>query len=278
MKTALVLEGGGLRGVFSAGVIDCFLDNDISFDYVIGVSAGACNAMAMLGRQKRYFWSIINTVSGRNSFYGVSQMVDSHRFVNLDKIFYEYTEQFHFDFETLLKSPTELEMVVSNIETGKAEYMTTRDLDRLRLIGKASCSLPIITDPVEIDGQLYLDGGITDSIPIEHVLEKDVDRIVVVLTRKKGNYSHTNEATKAIVRRIYSEYPNLIQAMYDRGDLYKREVGICEKLEEEGKVTLIRPTMKEIGRLESDENEISLSYFHGYTKAKENIETIKKWV
>ncbi len=278
MKTALVLEGGGLRGVFSAGVIDCFLDNDISFDYVIGVSAGACNAMAMLGRQKRYFWSIINTVSGRNSFYGVSQMVDSHRFVNLDKIFYEYTEQFHFDFETLLKSSTELEMVVSNIETGKAEYMTTRDLDRLRLIGKASCSLPIITDPVEIDGQLYLDGGITDSIPIEHVLEKDVDRIVVVLTRKKGNYSHTNEATKAIVRRIYSEYPNLIQAMYDRGDLYKREVGICEKLEEEGKVTLIRPTMKEIGRLESDENEISLSYFHGYTKAKENIETIKKWV
>ena len=86
MKTALVLEGGGLRGVFSAGVIDCFLDNDISFDYVIGVSAGACNAMAMLGRQKRYFWSIINTVSGRNSFYGVPQMVDSHRFVNLDKI------------------------------------------------------------------------------------------------------------------------------------------------------------------------------------------------
>ncbi len=278
MKTALVLEGGGLRGVFSAGVIDCFLDNDISFDYVIGVSAGACNAMAMLGRQKRYFWSIINTVSGRNSFYGVPQMVDSHRFVNLDKIFYEYTEQFHFDFKTLMNSPSEWEMVVSNIETGKAEYMTTRDLDRLRVIGKASCSLPIITDPVEIDGQLYLDGGITDSIPIEHVLEKDIDRIVVVLTRKKGNYSHTNEATKAIVRRIYSNYPNLVKAMADRGDLYRREVGICEQLEEEGKVILIRPTMKEIGRLESDENEISLSYFHGYTKAKENIETIKKWV
>ena len=278
MKTALVLEGGGLRGVFSAGVIDCFLDNDISFDYVIGVSAGACNAMAMLGRQKRYFWSIINTVSGRNSFYGVPQMVDSHRFVNLDKIFYEYTEQFHFDFETLMNSPSEWEMVVSNIETGKAEYMTTRDLDRLRVIGKASCSLPIITDPVNIDGQLYLDGGICDSIPIEHVLEKGFDRIVVVLTRKKGNYSHTNEPTKAIIRRIYSAYPNLIKAMYDRGDLYRNEVAMCEQLEQEGKVILIRPTMKEIGRLESDENEISLSYFHGYTKAKENIETIKKWV
>ena len=278
MKTALVLEGGGLRGVFSAGVIDCFLDNDISFDYVIGVSAGACNAMAMLGKQKRYFWSIINTVSGRNSFYGVSQMVESHRIVNLDKIFYEYTEQFNFDFETLLNNPAQWEMVVSNIGTGKAEYLTTRDLDRLRVIGKASCSLPIITDPVEIDGQFYLDGGITDSIPIEHVLEKEFDRIVVVLTRKKGNFSTTNEATKAIIRRIYSAYPNLIKAMYDRGDLYKREVAICEKLEEEGKVILIRPTMKEIGRLESDENEISLSYFHGYTKAKENIETLKKWV
>ncbi|MBQ2583510.1 MAG: patatin family protein [Erysipelotrichaceae bacterium] len=278
MKTALVLEGGGLRGVFSAGVIDCFLDHDIRFDYVIGVSAGACNAMAILGKQKRYFWSIINTVSGRNSFYGVSQMVDSHRFVNLDKIFYEYTEQFHFDFDTLMNNPAEWEMVVSNIETGKAEYMTTRDLDRLRVIGKASCSLPIITDPVNIDGQLYLDGGICDSIPIEHVLEKGFDRIVVVLTRKKGNYSHTNEPTKAIIRRIYSAYPNLIKAMYDRGDLYRNEVAMCEQLEQEGKVILIRPTMKEIGRLESDENEISLSYFHGYTKAKENIETIKKWV
>lgn len=278
MKTALVLEGGGLRGVFSAGVIDCFLDHDIRFDYVIGVSAGACNAMAILGKQKRYFWSIINTVSGRNSFYGVSQMVDSHRFVNLDKIFYEYTEQFHFDFDTLMNNPAEWEMVVSNIETGKAEYMTTKDLDRLRVIGKASCSLPIITDPVNIDGQLYLDGGICDSIPIEHVLEKGFDRIVVVLTRKKGNYSHTNEPTKAIIRRIYSAYPNLIKAMYDRGDLYRNEVAMCEQLEQEGKVILIRPTMKEIGRLESDENEISLSYFHGYTKAKENIETIKKWV
>jgi predicted patatin/cPLA2 family phospholipase len=272
------LEGGGLRGVFSAGVIDCFLDHDIRFDYVIGVSAGACNAMAILGKQKRYFWSIINTVSGRNSFYGVSQMVDSHRFVNLDKIFYEYTEQFHFDFDTLMNNPAEWEMVVSNIETGKAEYMTTKDLDRLRVIGKASCSLPIITDPVNIDGQLYLDGGICDSIPIEHVLEKGFDRIVVVLTRKKGNYSHTNEPTKAIIRRIYSAYPNLIKAMYDRGDLYRNEVTMCEQLEQEGKVILIRPTMKEIGRLESDENEISLSYFHGYTKAKENIETIKKWV
>ena len=278
MKTALVLEGGGLRGVFSAGVIDCFLDQDIRFDYVIGVSAGACNAMAILGKQKRYFWSVINTVSGRNSFYGVPQMIDSHRFVNLDKIFYEYTEQFHFDFDTLMNNPTEWEMVVSNIETGKAEYMTTKDLDRLRVIGKASCSLPIITDPVNIDGQLYLDGGICDSIPIEHVLEKGFDRIVVVLTRKKGNYSHTNEPTKAIIRRIYSAYPNLIKAMYDRGDLYRNEVAMCEQLEQEGKVILIRPTMKEIGRLESDENEISLSYFHGYTKAKENIEAIKKWV
>ena len=88
----------------------------------------------------------------------------------------------------------------------------------------------------------------------------------------------TPEKATEIVRRIYSNYPNLVKAMADRGDLYRREVGICEQLEEEGKVVLIRPTMKEIGRLESDENEISLSYFHGYTKAKENIETIKKWV
>ena len=276
-KTALVLEGGGLRGVFSAGVIDCFMDHDIAFDYVIGVSAGACNTMAILGKQKRYFWSIITTVSGRNSFYGVPQMVDSHRFVNLDKIFYEYTEQFGFDFDTFLNNPAQWEMVVTDINTGEAEYMSTRDIDRLKLIGKASCSLPIITDPVEIDGQYYLDGGIADSIPIQHVLEKDIDRIVVVLTRKKGNYSHTNEATKVLIRRMYSDYPELIRAMYGRGEKYKSEVGMCERLEKEGKVMIIRPTMQEIGRLESDDKEISMSYFHGYTKAKERIDDIRRW-
>ena len=277
-KTALLLEGGGLRGVFTAGVIDCFLDNDINFDYVIGVSAGACNALAFLGKKPRYMKSIMSEKSGFDSFYGVQQMVESHKIIDLDKIFYDYTKEFGFDFDTFLNNPANWDMVVSNMKTGKAEYMHSDDVEKIKVIGKASCSLPIITNPVDIDGQLYLDGGICDSIPIQRILDLGYEKVVVVLTRKKGNFSSTNEATKAIVKRLYSDYPLFIEAMNNRGAMYKKEVEICEKLEQEGKAIIIRPTMKEISRLESDENEISMSYFHGFTKAKEKIEDIKQWL
>lgn len=277
-KTALLLEGGGLRGIFTAGVIDCFLENDINFDYVVGVSAGACNTLAFLGREYRYMKSIMTQKSGFDSFYGVPQMVESHKIIDLDKIFYEYTKEYNFSFEQLINNPCKWDMVVSNIKTGKAEYMNSDDEERIRIIGKASCSLPIITEPVDIDGELYLDGGVCDPIPIQRILDLGYDKVIVVLTRKKGNYSTTNDATKIIIRRLYEEYPVFIKAMINRGDVYKNAVGVCEKLEEEGKAIIIRPTFKEINRLESDEKEISMSYFHGYTKTKEKIDDIKKWL
>ena len=275
-KIALVLEGGGLRGVFTAGVIDCFLDNQIRFDYVCGVSAGACNTLAYIGNQAKYIKSCMIQDSPFDSFYGVPQMIDSHKLVDLDKVFYDYTKKYKFDFDTFINSDIKWQMVVSNMVTGKAEYMSTSDIEMSKLIGKASCSLPIITEPVKINDSLYLDGGVCDPIPIEHTLNQGYDKVVVVLTRKKGNFSYTNEATKIIVRRLYNDYPNFIDAIINRTQVYKDEVALVEKLEEESKVILIRPTMQEVGRLESDENQLSLAYYHGYTKSKERIDDIKR--
>ena len=276
-KIALAMEGGGLRGVFTAGVVDNFLDNDIVFDYVVGVSAGACNSFAYLSGQKKYFHSILTKESIFDSFYGVPQMVESHRLIDLDKFFYDYTKKYNFNFDRLLNGSTPWDVVVSNMLTGKAEYMHAKDVDRARLIGKASCSLPIITSPVEIDGQLYMDGGVCDPIPVQRCLDMGYDKVVVVLTRKKGNYSSTNEATAFAVRRLYKEYPNFIDAIIDRTQLYKKQVELCEKLEEEGKVIIIRPAFKEVGRLESDDDQLSMAYFHGYLKAKETLDKIKGW-
>lgn len=276
-KTALVLEGGGLRGIFTSGVIDCLLDNEIVFDYVIGVSAGACNTIAYIAKEKKYVKKCMIQPNPFDSFYGLPQMVESRRIIDLDKIFYEYTKQYNFPFDRFVDSPISWEMVVSNLRTGKADYLHSKDIERVKLIGKASCSLPIITSPVEIDGELYLDGGVTDSIPIQRALDLGYERILVVLTRKKGNFSTTNEATKTIMNRLYSEYPEFIQAAYNRGEMYKSEVEICEKLESENKAMIIRPTIQEVSRLETSENELSLSYYHGYTKAKEHIEDLKEW-
>ncbi len=274
-KKGLVLEGGGLRGVFTAGVIDCFLDKDISFDYAVGVSAGSCNLFSYVGKQRGYIRSCMIQKDPFNSFYGVPQMVESHKFVDLDKIFDEYTVRYGFDYDAFIKSPVQWEAAVSNIETGKAEYMTTRDIDRSRLIGKASCSMPALTSPREIDGQWYLDGGICDSIPVQRALDQGCDSLVIVLTRKKGNYSKINDAAMAVFRRIYSDHPLFVEALEKRTELYRQQVAYCEELEEQGKAIIIRPTLQEVGRLESDEEELLMSYYHGYTKAKEFIEAIR---
>lgn len=276
-KVALVLEGGGLRGVFTGGTIDCFLDKKIDFDYVVGVSAGSCNTFAYIGRQRGYARACMIQKDRSNSFWGVSQMRESHKFVDLDKIFYEYTQQYDFDFDRFISNPTPWDMVVSNVYTGKAEYMHTDDIERSRLIGKASCSMPGLTEPVNIGDQLYMDGGICDSIPVQRALDLGYDKVVVVLTRKQGNYSRINDAALALFRRLYGKYPNFYKALENRTQMYHDQVDLCEKLEAEGKVIIIRPTMQEVSRLESNEDELLMSYYHGYTKAKEFVDQIKDW-
>ena len=276
-RIGLVLEGGGLRGVFSSGVIDCFLDNDIRFDYIVGVSAGCCNLYQYVAKNRGYFKRCMMQKNPFNSFYGVPQMVTSHKFVDLDKVFDEYAQQYGFSYEEFVNNDVEWEAVLSNIETGKPEYMSTRDAERSKLIGKASCSMPGLTSPVEIDGKLYLDGGVCDSIPVERALEQGCDKLVIVLTRKKGNFSTFKEPTKLIFKRIFSNYPNFLDAALARNDLYRDQVALSEKLEEEDKAIIIRPSMQEVGRLESDEDDLSLSYYHGYTKAKEYLDKINSW-
>ena len=276
-KIALVLEGGGLRGVFTAGVIDCFIENNIDFDYVCGVSAGSCNTFSYVSKSKGYFKRCILNGDKNDSFYGVKQMRESHKFVNLDKVFYEYTEKYGYNIEGFKNTKIDWEFVVSNIETGKAEYMHSDDYDSALKMGVASCSLPILTTPVEIDNHLYLDGGMTDSVPVQRALDKGYDKVVVVCTRKKGSYSKVKSYEKPVYSRLYKEYPNFLKAVSERTELYRNQIELCESLEKQGKVILIRPILHEVKRLESDLDELSLAYYHGYTKAEEYIEQIKNW-
>lgn len=276
-KIALVLEGGGLRGVFTAGVIDCFLDNNISFNYVCGVSAGSCNTLAYVAKARGFFKKCILQTDKRNSFFGVQQMSESHKFVNLDKVFEDYAKQYNFSYDDFIKSKTKWEFVVTNMETGKAEYMHSKDKKEVKKMGVASCSMPILTKPVEINGNLYLDGGIADSVPVLRALDKGYDKIVVVATRRKGSFSSVKPHELPIYKRLYKDYPNFIKTVKNRSSLYKKQIAECEKLEKQGKVILIRPTMQEVSRLESNLDELSMSYYHGYTKAKEYIDKIREW-
>ena len=274
-KIALVLEGGGLRGVFTAGVIDCFIDNDVDFDYVCGVSAGSCNTFAYVGKARGFIKKSLT--SQNDKFYGVRQMAQSHKYVNLDKVFYDYTKQFNFNYDNFINSDIKWEFVATNIETGKPEYLSSKNIKKALKMGVASCSLPILTEPVKLDGKLYLDGGMADSVPVQHALDKGYDKIVVVATRKKGSFSSVKKAEKPIYRSLYKKYPNFLKVVDNRTSLYRKQIELCEELEKQGKVILIRPTIKEVRRLESNLEELNLSYYHGYTKAKEYIDQIKEW-
>ena len=276
-KIALVLEGGAFRGIFTAGVIDSFIDHNVNFDYVLGVSAGAINTFAYVGKHRGLMRKCIME-SDKRDFVGLKQIKDSHVYINLQNIFYDYFDECGFDFNSFVNSDIYWEMVTTNVETGQAEYMHTVNIDEVRLIATASCSMPILTKPVKFNNKIYLDGGVADSIPIKHALDKGYEKVVVVCTRRKGSYSKLKDAEKPIYKHLYSKYPNFIDTAFSRTESYKEEVELCERLDAEGKIILIRPTLPEVGRLETNLDELSLAYYHGYTKADEYINKIKNWL
>ena len=277
-KVGLVLEGGGLRGIFTAGALDYLMERGVKFDYVIGVSAGSCNTFQYLGNKKGFLKTCMLESEGKDSFFGVQQMVESHKIVDLDKVFDEYAEMYGFDYKKFMKNKTEWEMVVTNVKTGKAEYLSDRkDLERAKTISKASCSLPIITSPKELDGKLYLDGGIADSIPVKRAQEMGCDKVVVICTRRKDKYPHMSDPEKAVVEQLYKKYPKLISTMYRRENVYKKTKKYIDEQDKKGKVIQITPTLPEIGRLETDEEKLKLYYYHGYAKAEDNYKDIMKF-
>ena len=269
-KIGLVLEGGALRGLFSAGVLDFFLEKEIDFPYVVGVSAGSCNALDFVSKQiERTKKAMIQ--NDYAWYYGLKEFKSSNKLINYNKVFHEYPyKQYPFDFDTYFASKTVNDIVVTNCISGKAEYLReTSNPVRLCSMCEASSSMPILTPMITIDGIPYLDGGITDSIPFRHAFDEGCDRCVVVLTRKQGTTpSSLNPAEKKAIEKLYKEYPNLILAMGKRQQMYKEQIRQLEQLEKEGKVFIIRPKVANIKRLEKDPIKLECLYEHGYMQAR----------
>lgn len=265
----LVLEGGGMRGVFTCGVLDYFMDNDISFPYAIGVSAGACNALSYYSRQRgRAKFSNIDMLEKYN-YIGVKHYIKKRNIMDFDLLFHEFTENIlPFDYDTYFASPYRLEMVASNCLTGQAEYFEEKkDKKRLIDIVKASSSLPILCPITYVDNVPMLDGGICDSIPVERSMEQGFEKNVVVLTRNKG-YRKSGKDVK-IPSFIYRKYPAMRQALGNRNGLYNSQLDLVDKLEEEGKLFVIRPENPiTVDRIEKDIDKLTALYEEGYESGK----------
>ena len=272
-STGLVLEGGGMRGVFTCGVLDYFMDHDIRFPYTIGVSAGACNGLSYASRQRgRAKYSNIDLLEKYN-YIGLKHLLKKRNILDFDLLFKEFPEHIlPYDYETYFASPERFVMVTTNCITGRACYLEEKhDPRRIIAIAKASSSLPYVCPIAYVDGEPMLDGGIVDSIPVLRAIEQGFDKNVVVLTRNRG-YRKKGKDMK-IPHFIYKKYPRLRVVLSKRCRIYNEQLDLVEQLEDKGRIVVIRPEKPmEVDRIETDIKKLTDLYEEGYACAKKMFE------
>ena len=264
-KTGLVLEGGGMRGVFTSGVLDAFMKHDLYFRYIVAVSAGACNGMSYVSRQPRRARISNIDYLARYKYIGIRHLVTQGCIFDRELLYDKFPNQLlPFDFDEYFKHAKGFEMVTTNCLTGKAMYLSeTSDRQRSLDIVRASSSLPYVSKIVIVDGIPMLDGGIIDSIPINRAIETGHEHNVVILTRNKG-WRDTGKDRK-VPAFIYKNYPRLRVALSHRHVVYNQQIDLIDRLEAEGKITCIRPMRPmEVGRIENDVEKLERLYEEGF--------------
>lgn len=280
MKTGIIFEGGASRTAYSCGVMDCLLDNEIYIDYVLGVSAGIAYGVSYSSRQKGRNYAIFEKFVEDPRYMGIKHFLGKKRsYYNLDFIYGEMPDKYlPFDWDAYMKYGMTSYAVITNINTGLPEYYRIDKVDKNWKILRATSSLPILFQPVEINGNLYLDGGISDSIPFEYALNNGCDKVIVVLTRER-DFVKKKESIIPLIKIAYKKYPKLIEAMENRHIMYNNELEKLRKLEKEGKALVIAPAdTHNIGRTER-KSSILLPYFkEGYDFTSTIINEIKSFI
>ena len=274
-NAGLILEGGAMRGVYTCGVIDCFLEYNIEFSSLYGVSAGAGHACSYLSKQKgRAFHASTDYLKGYN-YSGLKTFLKTGSLFNMDLIYDKIpNELLYFDNEAFCRSKTKFYAVVTNCETGNPEYIRVTDYFSQPEVIRASGSLPIIAPAVEIKGKKYYDGGVSDSIPVAKSISDGNVKNVAVLTRDK-NYRKSPEHIPSFFRHKFSrKYPELLKAMDKRHIIYNKSLELIEKEEQAGRLIVIRPKKPvEVKRADTNIEKLKALYNDGYNDAKEVIET-----
>lgn len=265
----LVLEGGGMRGVFTCGVLDYFMDKNITFPYIIGVSAGACNGLSYMSKQRgRAKYSNIDLLA-KYKYIGLKHYIKKRNIMDFDLLFHEFPDNIiPYDYQTYFASPFRFEMVTSDCMTGKPVYFEEKsDKSRVIDIVKASSSLPIMCPIAYVDNMPMLDGGICDSIPVIRAQSQGYKKNVVILTRNHG-YRKESKDIK-VPSFIYRKYPAMREALSNRNSLYNSQLELIEQLEDRGDIFVIRPQKPIlVDRIEKDINKLTALYEEGYECGK----------
>lgn len=278
-KIGLILEGGGMRGIYTAGVLDFFIEKNIEVDITIGVSAGSCHASSYLSKQyKRAYNATVDYINDKR-YLSFSNLIKTGSIFGMDFMFNKIPNELNiYDYDTFAKSKSKFVVVATNCETGSPEYFELKDLKKEIIYMQASCSIPMFANIVEIDDFKLVDGGVSDSIPIEYSLNQGYKKNIVVLTRDI-TYKKNKQKFLPIVNRKYKKYPNLVKAIENRHLNYNKSLNLVNQLEKDGDVLVIRPKKPvNVSQIEKNAKKLTALYEEGYDDAKELYDKILDFI
>lgn len=269
MKRGLVLEGGGMRGLYTAGVLDYFMDQGIEFDYCIGVSAGACHATSYLSKQRGRSFRINTAYLSDGRYVGVKNFFKTGSMFGMDFIFDEIPHKLDpFDYDTFLKTKCEFYAGVTDVQTGKPAYFGIEAMNHDTTVLRASSAIPVFSPIVEFRGRKFLDGGTSDPIPVKKALADGCDKLVIVLTQHR-DYVKSPEKFRAVYRHLYGRYPEMVATLDRRYQVYREAKELAFELEKNGKAIVIAPKHPVgLDRFEKDITKLRALYDEGYRDAE----------
>lgn len=272
---ALVLEGGGMRGMFSAGVFEAFLLKELTFPYITAVSAGACNILSYMSRQPLRTRKIIENYVTDKRYFSLRNWLKEGSIFGFDFIFEDLPKKLlPFDFATYYQYPGILQVGTTDLRTGKAAWFGKEAIGRSFTPVRASSSMPFLAPVVHMGGRDLLDGALVAPIPYEKALKAGYDKLVVVLTRNAG-YRKKKSVPKLLLKTVYHEYPKLWDIMQQRPALYNEQLEAVEEMERQGQAVIIRPQIPlEIDKLDIKPDKLLALHDHGIGCGLEACEKI----
>ena len=279
MKIGLVLEGGAFRTIFSTGVWDAFLEHDIMLDYVVGVSAGIAYGVSYVSRQPKRNLEILVRYANDKRYMGARNLLDPRNrcYWGLDFAYNVIPNKLvPFDYDAFAAYPGQVEAVVTDLDTGKAEYLPVpRDRgDNFKLL-QATCALPLLFPVYRLDGKPCMDGGAADAIPFRRAFSQGCDKVVVCLTHERAYVRRPEKLEPLIDRRYGKKYPNFCAAMARRADAYNADRAELFELERQGKALIFAPlTTEGFSRMERDVTRIKTMWEDGHHQAEKRMDEV----
>lgn len=279
IQAGLVLEGGGMKGIYTAGVLDFFLDKNMMFSSVYGVSAGACHMCSYLSKQRGRALDVNVDYLDSKKYCSVESLLTTGDLFNVDTCYRLIPDYLHpYDHDTFEQYQGKAYSVVTNIETGRAEYLRLRDMRKDIIKVRASASLPLVSRNVKINGKYYLDGGISDAIPLQQSIIDGNLKNVVVMTKEMG-FVRKPSTQLGLIKMRYLKYPKVYDLMLERHINYNNTLDFIERQQRNGQAFVIRPKKaSNVGRIEKDKDKLIALYEEGYQDAADCYEELKAYL